>query len=272
MEQLSKSTAGKPAVILPGIVTEQDRAIVARREAGETRKAIAASFGIPVSQVQSAEWRCRRDAKGRKLLAECADSIEGLSLTRQVDPDTAFELQYHHNHCDSPPLTRLSEVAAFGRNYRTHTGDMWRVVRGTGATRLELLDRALASLGIAWSPIDRTPKLKSLEPERDNSQSHDAAWRDIVARVARLERFAGRSVLGDDPDRDSIDGVLLRLSFLTGYLEELAASRSRGIIDVTPDDDADDSGEDLETAGNLVCLPGVKLSDVLGSQNDGGRP
>jgi hypothetical protein len=31
------TAAGKPAVILPGIVTEQDRAIVARREAGETR-------------------------------------------------------------------------------------------------------------------------------------------------------------------------------------------------------------------------------------------
>jgi hypothetical protein len=41
-------------------------------------------------------------------------------------------------------------------------------------------------------------------------------------------------------------------------------------LDAEPDaQKQDQSGEDLETAGNIVCLPGVKLSDVL---HDGGQP
>jgi hypothetical protein len=37
-------------------------------------------------------------------------------------------------------------------------------------------------------------------------------------------------------------------------------------------DDQDNPCRSLETAGNLICLPGVRLADVLGSDpNDGGR-
>jgi hypothetical protein len=56
-----RTTAGKPAVTLPGIATEQDREIVRRRDAGETRATIAQALGVSVSLVMRAEWRERAE-------------------------------------------------------------------------------------------------------------------------------------------------------------------------------------------------------------------
>jgi len=69
--------------------------------------------------------------------------------------------------------------------------------------------------------------------------------------------------LGDAADRDSVEGIFLRLSFLTGYLEGRA--KHERTIDITPDPEGE-----YETAGNLVCLPGVNLASVL--HNDGSDP
>jgi hypothetical protein len=256
------TAAGQPAVTLPGIVTEQDRAIVTRREAGETRKAICEALGVNVSTVQRAEWRFRRDAEGRADLAKCPDSIRGLEILGELDSKAALALGWHHHNHEGGRLESMSEVAALGRAYVSR-------MKGIGPASLASIDHVLGVFGIAWSPVERTPQPKRPEPEQDREQSRNEHWESIVARVARLERVTGKAFLEDSTDRDTVDGVLCRLSFLTGYLEESAAARARTFDGEyrRADDQADTSGEDLETAGNLVCLPGVKLADVL---HDGG--
>jgi hypothetical protein len=256
-----ESTAVKPAVTLPGIMTEQDRAIVARREAGETRKAISDSIGITLSVIQRAEWRCEREQKARKMLAECADSIKGLWWLRELSSDAYEALANHEYHYDGGELQRMSDVAALGRRYVS-------CLKGIGPKSLASIDRALDLLGIAWSPVDRTPTPKPRETERQVS-SGNSAWFDIVRRVGEIEQIMRTGVFEGDPHRDSIECVAMRLAFLTGYLEGYVEKRRphKPMRDITPEAN---SGEDMETAGNLVCLPGVKLSDVL--QNDGGQP
>jgi hypothetical protein len=266
MSNRKRSTAaGKPAVILPSIVTEQDRAIVARREAGESRRAIAASLGITVCHVQRSEHRIRRDAEGRSLLAKCPDDIEGLGDIGILSISAAWLMRGHHYHYDSPAITRLSDAAALGRQYWARTG-------GATDRRMEEIDRILGLLGIAWSPIERTPKPKPREVEQPQEAEQPAmldgaAWSSIVRRVGEIEQAVGTAVLENDPYRNDIDRVSMRLSFLTGYLEGYFEKRQahKPMRDIAPEAD---SGEDLETAGNLVCLPGVKLIDVLPS--DGG--
>jgi hypothetical protein len=57
-----------------------------------------------------------------------------------------------------------------------------------------------------------------------------------------------------------MEGVSYRLAFLAGYIESWSEARRRGAMrDVTPEPER----EEYETAGNLICLPGVKLADVL---------
>jgi hypothetical protein len=237
MTKPKEPAAGKPAVTLPGIVTEQDRAIVARRQAGETRKAICEALGVNVSTVQRAEWRWRDDAEGRKLLADCADSIAGLSWIGELHGHAYDSLHYHHNHYECPALERLSDVAALGRPYVSR-------VPGIGPKSLASIDRALGLFGIAWSPFDRTPQPKPREveqPQPDEGNSRvwmllgrlEAEIEDLRQRLARLERRYVSSLPGGDET-----------------------------------DTAADSSEDLETAGNLVCMPGVRLVDVL-PQNGG---
>jgi hypothetical protein len=264
------TAAGKPAVILPGIATEQDRAIVARREAGDTRRAVCEALGVTVAQVQRAERRCENDDKGRGLLTECADSIEGLKLIGAMDRDAAWTLLYHHACYDSPPLTRLSEVAALGPHYWSKIEAIWRPVRGTGKRQYDVVSDALALLGIAWSPIDRTPKPKAAaqQQERQPATSDSSAWSRIVRRVGEIEQIMGTGFFEGDPHRDSIECVAGRLAFLTGYIEGYVEKRrpQKPMRDITPEAD---SGQDLETAGNLICLPGVKLADV--QPFDGGR-
>jgi hypothetical protein len=254
------AAAGKPAVIPPGIVTEQDRAIVARREAGETRKAICDALGVTVGVVQTAEWRSRNDARVRKMLAERPDSIEGLSILGTLDCKAADQLRFHHCRHEGPILEGLSEVAALGRLHVSR-------IRGIGPKSLASIDHVLGLFGIAWSPVDRMPRPKAPSASSEE-QSSSTTWDDIAERVARIERVVGHFVLEKDPDRDTALGILCRLSFLTGYLEEGAKSKARG---QTIDGECQhDNSEDLETAGNLICLPGVKLADVQPS--DGDRP
>jgi hypothetical protein len=258
--------AGKPVAILPGIVTELDRAIFARSDAGDTRRAICEAFGVKLGRVYDAESVCLRDAHGRKLLAERADSIEGLSYIGELDGKAADRLHYHHFHHDCHPLIGLGEVAALGRAYVSR-------MKGIGPKSLASIDRALGLLGIAWSPIERTPQPKPHQPqeqERDQRAERNQFWSDIVRRVADIECAMGTGVLCDAPGRDSLEGISFRLAFLAGYLDarEKVRERTDSMRDITPEPDDQDDG-DYETAGNLICLPGVKLADV--QPNDGDR-
>jgi hypothetical protein len=255
------AAAGKSAIILPGIVTEQDREIVRRRADGETRKAICDALGVTVGTVQRAEWRCRNDARGRGLLVDCQDSIEGLEWIGELDGNAAHALRYRHWHYEGAEITRLSEAAALGRHYVSH-------MTGIGPKSLASIDRVLGLLGIAWSPVERMPKAKSREAESgNNAAQRDQYWNSILRRVAEMERTVGRAVLKDIAGRDSMEGVVYRLAFLSGYLES-RLEREGKTIDVTPDPEQDDG--EYETAGNLICLPGVKLASVL--CNDGSDP
>jgi hypothetical protein len=232
------TAAGNPAITLPGIVTEQDRAIVARRAAGETRKAICEALGVKVRMVQRAEWRCRDDECGRAILADCPDSMEGLSWIGELDGNAADCLRFHHRHYEGPALERLSDVPALGRRYVSR-------IAGIGPKSLASIDRALSLFGIAWAPVDRIPKLKPkpqprevAQPQSDESQAH------VWMLIGRLQA--------------EIEGLRQRVRHVS--------SRLGG--DET--DDADDSSEDLETSGNIVCMPGVRLAGVL--PEDGGQP
>jgi hypothetical protein len=63
-----------------------------------------------------------------------------------------------------------------------------------------------------------------------------------------------------------MQGVAVRLAFLSGLVEVRYGNgrRTSNMRDITPEPgDQDDST--YETAGNLICLPGVKLADVLPS-------
>jgi hypothetical protein len=230
------TAAGQPAIILPGIVTDLDRQIVARRDGGETRKAICEALGVKVGRVYHAEYACRSDAEGRALLADCPDSIEGLNWISELHGHAYVGLHYHHYHYEGPALERLTDVAALGRAYVSR-------MDGIGPKSLASIDRALGLFGIAWSAVDRTPKPKPREveqPQPDEGNSRvwmllgrlEAEIEDLRQRVARLERRYVSSLPGADEDA------------------------------------AADSNEDLETAGNIVCLPGVRLADVL-PQNGG---
>lgn len=253
--------AGKYAVSLPSIVTAQDREIVRRRDAGETRRAICEAFGVTVGKIYHAEYVCRCDAEGRKALGECPDSIAGLCLIGVLDGTAADALRKHHWHYEGRVPDTMSEVAALGRLYVSR-------MKGIGPKGLASIDHVLGLLGIAWSPIQRTPQPKRPEPEPREKRDH---WGSILRRVAELEQITGKGALKESEGRDSMEGVVYRLAFLNGYLEaKLKFERMRagdGMRDITPEPERDDGG--CETAGNLICLPGVKLADVL---TDGGQP
>jgi hypothetical protein len=271
------TAAGQPAVILSGIVTEQDRAIVTRREAGETRKAICAALGVKVGEVQRAEYRCRNDSHGRELLANRPDSIEGLSWIGELDGNAADQLHYHHYHHECSALEGLSDVASLGRLYVSR-------IAGIGPKSLASIDRALSLFSMTWSPVDRWPKRQPRQQPAEPPSIDPAILAEVVSRVENLERVSGcGSIFENNPERDTYEFVRGRLLYLTGYicgsdrqspkdtlrqrcaiLEERL--RSRG-LNVEPEPEPIDIA-DLETAGNIVCLPGVRLADVL-PQNGG---
>jgi hypothetical protein len=117
---------------------------------------------------------------------------------------------------------------------------------------------------------NRHPLLRLWDKDREQSEQQDKRsenWSDVVRRVCDIERSVGKCALENVQGRDGMQGIAIRLAYLSGYLETRGAFE-RKTIDITPDDDAEDAGGDYETAGNLICLPGVKLADVL---HDGGQ-
>jgi hypothetical protein len=270
------TAAGQPAASLPCRLTEQDEVIVARRAAGETQRAIAASLGIPVSQVQRAEWRRDWDAEGRALLAACADSVEGLERIGALDRAAGWVIRGHHYRYASHQLTRMSEAAAFGRRY-------WVGV----ATRKQLaeIDRVLSLLGIAWSPIDCEPRLLPPETPAEPPSIDPAILAEVVSRVENLERVSGcGNIFESNPARDTFEYVRGRLQYLSGYIcpaerlspdhtlrqrctileDRIRAKHGRLVLEQV-------STGDLETVGNIVCMPGVKLANVLPQDGGGGH-
>src|SRR5688572_3160186 len=98
--------------------TKQDRAMVARREAGATRKAIAEEFGVPVSQVSGAEWLVRREKRGQELLAVDPEGLEGFHLIGDLEWrawDTAYSLNYHFR--ENIVMERVGDLVGAGRTY-----------------------------------------------------------------------------------------------------------------------------------------------------------
>ena len=66
----NSTAAGKPAArCFDHCLTDQDRAMLARRDAGATLKTVAAEFDVRIETVRRAEWRGRNDERGRELLA-----------------------------------------------------------------------------------------------------------------------------------------------------------------------------------------------------------
>jgi hypothetical protein len=116
-------------------------------------------------------------------------------------------------------------------------GTIFPAFRASGRSRWHRSIAVSGLLGIARSPVGRTPKPKPRAPTgRKPAQNLDACCgleaeiEDLRQRVAQLERQYVSSLPGGD--------------------------------------ETDDSGQDLETAGNIVCMPGVRLADVL-PQNGG---
>jgi hypothetical protein len=245
----------------PSELTELERAIVARSKAGESRRAICKALGVTADDVRHAEWVIRYDAERRRLFAECPDSIEGMAWIGELSGKARDALVWHQHRHEGPSPTRMSEVAALGRLYVSH-------IKGIGPKGLASIDHVLEMLGIAWSPIDRMPKPKRREPERQQPERSEF-WNDIIRRVAEIEGALGTAVLKNHQGRDSMEGVSYRLAFLTGYIESKAEYGGwRDMRDITPEPEQDDG--EYETAGNLICLPGVKLADVR--PNDESRP
>ena len=85
-------------------LTDQDRAIIAKRDAGATRKAVQEHFGVTVSTVQRVEWRARADARRRELLADDPQSLQGLKLIGDLDWSAADTIRLHHYHYDASEL------------------------------------------------------------------------------------------------------------------------------------------------------------------------
>lgn len=238
-------TAGMPAAPLLGIVTEQDREIVRRRASGETRKAISDSLGITISVIQRAEWRCERDRKARELLADCADSIEGLYQIGELIADARDALIRHRYRYEGPALERMSDVAALGRLCVSR-------LHGIGPKALASIDRVLSLLDIAWSLVDLMPKPKPAQQEPrddDDGPMMRAVCRDLESLFNRLYRLE------------------MRVAYLEGYMSERFKGREP-MRDITPEPDS----EDLEVAGNVVCLPGVTLASISLEDDDDPGP
>lgn len=238
--------------------SDLDRAIVAALET-QTRTAVAAEHGLTVGQLHVIVQRVRRDVRGRELLAKDLESLEGLGLIGEI-PDPAWRTLHYLNHHWSNPVVmeRISDVTAAGRDFiRNHLKPK----------PMAQLEEYLALKGLTWSSNPRV--IERPKPQQPQGQDDQRAerWGEILHRVAQLEHAAGTSILENSPGRDSMQGVAMRLAFLNGYFGA-KAKHEGNMRDVTPR--AEDDGG-YETAGNLICLPGVKLADVQG-RGDGERP
>ena len=79
----------------PSELTEQERAMIARSEAGETHRAICKALGVTPDDVRRAEWVVI-DVRRRRLLAECPDSIEAMTWIGELNGYAADALRRHH--------------------------------------------------------------------------------------------------------------------------------------------------------------------------------
>jgi hypothetical protein len=248
-------------------LTDQERSILAKHATGATFPEIAAEFGVSRAIVRRVvEYRGRVHAEGAAKLAIDPENLEGLRQTAAITERTYGAIANATYTVDVPDLERLSDIAAQGRECVARFPKI-----GPGV--MAELDTVLASFGIAWNPRPRPfayrtdenkhPLLKMWDQGREwrEQQDNDAQhWSNIVRRVAEIERAVGTAVLEDIQGRDGMQGVSVRLAFLTGYLGGYFENRARKPMrDITPEPD----DGDYETAGNLICLPGVKLADVL---------
>lgn len=258
-------------------LTDQDRAILAKHATGATFREIAAELSVTTEHARRVvEYRGACHAKGQKLLAIDPENLEGLRLTGVLNDRTYHALAEVTYHVDVPDMERLSEVAAQGRECVAR-------FKGIGPRAMAELDALLTRFGLTWNPRPRPfamrtkesqhPLLKSWDADRERSKQDEQRsqyWSAIVRQVEKIERDIGTGVLKDHPNRDCMECVGYRLSFLAGYIESWSEYRRTGAMrDITPESDDQDDGR-YETAGNLICLPGVKLADVR--PNDGDRP
>jgi hypothetical protein len=254
--------------------SERDGSILAQHAAGASFKEIAAAMGVSSGTVRRiVEHVGPMQAKGRAMLTADPENLEGLRLTGGVSHRVYNAIAEATYKVNVPDMERLSDIAAQGRECVARFPKI-----GPGV--MAELDMVMARFGIAWNPRprpfayrtdkNRHPLMKLWDEQREQSKREDQRdqhWNSILRRVAEMERTLGTSVLKDSAGRDSAEGVVYRLAFLNGYLES-QLEREGKTIDVTPDPEQDDG--EYETAGNLVCLPGVKLASVL--CNDGSDP
>jgi hypothetical protein len=258
--------AGKGGAVMKPL-SEQDRRVIALHNSGASINDIAGETGLKRPRIKHiVEHIGSIHARGEATLALDPESLEGLRSTGAISCRAYSALANATYKIDVPDLERLSDVAAQGREC---------VARfpGVGPSVMAELDTLLARFGLTWNPRPRPfawrtsenkhPLLKLWDKDRELSEQQDQRaqyWSTIVRRVAEMERAVGRAVLRDAPGRDSMEGIVYRLSFLTGYLEGHKGGRTNNMRDVTPETEQDD--DEYETAGNLICLPGVKLADI----------
>jgi hypothetical protein len=272
-------------------LTEQERAILARHEAGASRGEIAAEFGLSRAQVRRVtEWKGHINAKGRELLSADPESLKGLRATGALSARAYSALANATYAVDVPDLARVSDVAAQGRECVA----CFQGTGGAGSKTMAELDALLARFGLTWNPRPRPfawrtdenlhPSIAQMR-EQQAEQKRQAAQdsridNNAFYQIGRLQgaahvienelglphppehygRQAGES--GESYYGRMVDDLRSRIR----SLEKIAFSSSARCID-----DEDGPADDLARSGNLVCLPGIKLADVLGS-DDGGRP
>ena len=221
----------------PRRLTDKQRAMVEMRKTMSTRKT-AKRFNVPVSQVISAESVAHWTQRGEAMLAADPESLEGLSLTGVLSRGLANCLM---GFCgseeelrgvpDHQDYERISDVLRAGREV---VRNRWAMGRVRWTEWLAFMQ----SRGLEWG--------KPLSDESPNT--------------AAQRRSSARPV--------SLDYLLSRVMDIEYRLARLRRQYVSSLGDNGDDRDSPPS-QSLETAGNLVCLPGVHLSDVLG---EGGEP
>jgi hypothetical protein len=225
-------TAGFPAARTNYLrpVSEQDREIVRRINRGDDRHDISHELHISLAVIKGAEERVERECEAEALLAADPESLEGLYLSGVFPSRAYYAARWHSRDWEGPEIKRLSDVAACGRSHWLCTRD----ISTLGQKSLEQIDWLLKRAGIEWASDDCAPKRKEREPVVSPPSRPHA---ELLTLIGRLK----------------VEVEMQR--------EQIAALRG----DIAPRHSAGRDG--LETAGNVVCLPGVTLASI---QLDGG--